>query len=197
MSVGSFAEFPGYARLHRRFESLGKPDPSDLLREWGKLIVEDNRAGVLAGIDKDGVPAPPLKYRGGSGTPTRFRKRTSQRFGTTAGRFKGMSSPGAGNLTHDQYKRLTGPRLAPRRSESRAITNLTLREPYQDASGTWWVEAYWADVVSSKGRPFLRFHFNGTRWLPKYDLRGVRPQGKQMAMSLLRKWLKFPESFAK
>lgn len=186
MPSGSFAEFPGYDRLRRRFDALGKPDPRELLREWGKLIVEDNRAGVLAGIDKDGNPAPPLKYRGGSGTPTRFRKRTSQRFGTTAFRYKGTAGD---NLTRDQYKRATGPRDAPRRSMSRVITNLTLREPYQDGSGTWWVEAYWADVVSRQGRPFLKFLFDGTRFIPKYDLRGVRPAGKQMAMSLLRSWL--------
>jgi phage gpG-like protein len=51
-------------------------------------------------------------------------------------------------------------------------------------------------VVSTRGVPFLDAHFTGASTgrghavhLPRRDLRGVRPQGRQEAVVALNEWL--------
>lgn len=175
----------GLDKLQTRLRSLvdvtRRPNVRAILNDLGKVIVEDNRAGVLSGTDKDGQPMPPLRYRNGRGRQTKYRR---ERFG--AGRAKRLD-----NLTTSEYRRLTGPRLAPRRAESRIVRNLRLRTPIfeRTANGSRWVvSAAWVDVLSRKGVPFLRAHFDGRNRLPKYDLRGVRPAGMRKARELWIRW---------
>ena len=113
----------------------------------------------------------------------------------TVKRFKGFTtyqplasraSSANNNLSTRQYKRLSGPPLAPRREASRVISNLRTRHRVQ--GGALVVEGFWDDVVSAKGRPFLHAHFTGTNNLPRRDLRGVRPAGMRLARAIVREW---------
>lgn len=173
-----------------------KPTASDwtaLGTALQKVVVEDNRAGVLAGLDRNGAPLAAVTYRTGGGVRARFRSVKSADFGTTTRRFKGFtrySRPQSGilpnnNLTTSLYKRLTGPPLAPRREASRVITNLVTR--FNVDGSTLHVEGAWADVVDRKGRPFLRYHFDGIGQ-KKRDLRGVRPAGMRLAREIVKEW---------
>lgn len=172
----------GLVNLERKLDRMANPDFAPLMEQWEKVIVEDNRQGVLSGLDKDGRPLAPVTYRGGIAKPTR--RRRNARFGTTAGTFK----PGSGgNLSPSEYRTLTGPPLAPRREESRVITNLVTRSGRTGT--TWHAEAAWADVVSEDGIPFLDAHFEG-RKQKRRDLRGVRPWGIAEARRLLRAYVR-------
>ena len=94
---------------------------ADLLESWERLVEAGNRKGLLAGQDKDGHPAPPLKYR----PKGEVRKLTlEQRLGQhpRKGRGKYYGGVGAG-LTTAEYRLLDGPRDVPRKQFSRAITN--------------------------------------------------------------------------
>lgn len=176
----------GFDALSRKLNRLKDPDASSLMVTWEKIIVEDNRKGVLAGVDKNDQPMPPLAYRGGTGAATKGRK--SKARGTVAA---GAHNPGVGaNLTTAEYKKLTGPRLAPRGASSRSITNLHTgsgRDPA--AANRWFAIGAWADVVSKKGVKFFPFHFRGARPNPVYDLRGVRAWGRKQAREALRQWV--------
>lgn len=178
----------GFDALSRKLERLKNPDASPLMETWERIIVEDNRKGVLAGTDKDDKPMPPLQYRNGAGASTKGRKGAAK--GTVA---VGAHNPGVnGNLTTAEYKKLTGPRLAPRGVNSRVITNLHTgsgRDPGN--ANRWFALGAWADVVSKKGVAFLPAHFAGDRRLrlPKYDLTGVRAWGQKQAREALRQWV--------
>jgi hypothetical protein len=86
------------------------------------------------------------------------------------------------NLTTAEYRLLNGPPLAPRREQSRVITNFVTRSTLiQTGDETGVVLEYgWADVVSKKGRPFLEAHFEGRGRLPKRDLRGLQDRAIKM-----------------
>lgn len=178
------------AKLKLMLQGLGDPDLSPAMVEWERSIVEGNRRGVLSGLDGYGQPAPPLKYRNGAG------RRTADRKGKLRGTVKhehqvGPSAAGLhGNLTAAEYRKLTGPRLAPRREASRVITNLHTqhgRDPGQ--ANTWFAEGAWFDVLSNKGVPFLGAHFKGRNKLPKYDLRPIRPDDRRTMATQLRKFI--------
>lgn len=201
--------------LDSLIKRLGKLTDLRSLQVWEPLlnnlygvIVEDNRKGVLSGLDKDGKPAPPLRYRNGFGrktsarsgnrfglqneaafsgrgvAPNSLRARTLGRAGFI--RVSKTSLPN-NNLTTAEYKKLTGPRLAPRREQSRVIANLTMLR-HSFTNGMWIVTAAWRDVLTAKGRPLLPFHFDSTRPGMKYDLRGVRPWGMSKAGTIARKY---------
>jgi phage gpG-like protein len=60
----------------------------------------------------------------------------------------------------------------------------------------WFATGAWFEVVSNRGVPFLEAHFTGASTgrghavhLPRRDLRGVRPQGRQEAVAALHDWL--------
>lgn len=177
----------GFDALSRKLAKLKDPDASPLMEQWERIIVEDNRKGVLAGTDKDGQPMPPLKYRNGVGAPTKGRKGTAK--GVVA---VGAHQGGTGaNLSTAEYKKLTGPRLAPRGAASRVIANLHTgsgRDP--GAANRWFAMGAWLDVVTKKGEELLPFHFLGKGRNPKYDLAGVRPWGKRQAVEALRQWVR-------
>jgi hypothetical protein len=174
-------------RLNQAVDLTKRSDVRPVLDALGRVIVEDNRAGVLSGKDKNDKPMPPLRYRNGQGRATRYR---SENFGKGSKR-RFASNPSGDNLTTAQYRKLTGPRLAPRRAQSRIIKNLRLQTPTfarSAAGGTWTVSAAWVGVVSKKGKPFLKAHFDGANRLPQYDLRGVRPEGMRKARELWIRW---------
>lgn len=182
-----------------------------LLDQVGDLILEDNRAGVLAGLDKDMKPAPPLRYRRTSGKvaqphaqlqrgkmgpnrgPAKYELRStkSKRFGTVhepmpLGVNYATILPN-NNLTNAQYRKLTGPRLAPRFEGSRSIANLRKVPPFQDATD-WIVEAAWADFLDKDGDPILPWHFDSTNPAFRYDLRGVRKPALAKIGDLVAEW---------
>jgi hypothetical protein len=176
----------GLDALTRKLRGLvdvtDRKNMTGILDDLGKVIIEDNRRGVLSGLDMDGKPMPPLRYRNGKGKPTKYRPK---RFGS------GRSGLRGDNLTTAEYQKLTGPRLAPRRAESRVIRNLKLIRPIFERTtngSRWVVSAQWFDVKTDKGQPILPWHFNGEGRNPRYDLRGVRPEGMRTARFLLIRW---------
>ncbi len=147
-----------------RFEN---PDFSYLMRRIEALMREDHTRAIMGGIDKDGVPFRPTSYRRSSTSPVTKRNRYNRGAGPSL-------QDENGNLTTAQYRRLTGPPLAPRGMNSRIIAN------YRTSSGksgnTWFAESALIDIVSRKGEPFMQYHFDGVgQW--KRDDRGIRPWG--------------------
>lgn len=206
--------------LDKRIQQLSQLkdiNATGLMLSWMKIIDNDNRRGILQGLDKNGVPMIPVSYRPKTATPLRVNKPPKQltikqalkqqRLGQKASKRKGgsaglgpMASGLHNNLTSSEYKLLGGPPLAPRDQFSRVITNLEVGyggPPKGDPQ--WFAFGEWADVVSNKGIPFLKYHFHSVpSRLPVRDLRGVRPDGIAKAVDALRNWarLKIRELFA-
>jgi hypothetical protein len=187
-------DLSGLDRLAGKLKSLTHLDATDLMLTWSKVIDQDNRDGVMAGLDKDGVPMAPVTYRpkysqigpltkhSKVGKPTK-----EQRGGRNANARKGAYNPSPmGGLSSAEYRLLAGPPLAPRYQFSRVITNLKVGFGRLD-SGNWYAAGMWDEVLSAKGVPFLRFHFDGIGQ-KRRDLRGVRPAGVDKARSALRNW---------
>ncbi len=186
-------------RSWRRLMALGEGPTAHDLRElgetWERIIAEDNRKGILSGTDGDGKAAPPLRYRMGAGRSTKGR--SGDRKGFRVSRFRGFA-PRMGkvlpnnNLTTEQYQKLSGPRLAPRRDASRVIANHKTETLIRAGvkGPTLEVTGQWVDVVSAKGSPFLAAHFTGRGRLPKYDLRGIRQWGLNQARNAALAWLR-------
>lgn len=169
-------EWPGLEGLVERLRALRGVDLTPVATRCAEILVEGNRRGVLAGLDGNNAPMPPLKYRGGAAKKTRNRRVPD--FGTTLYETTGAGPFATGlhdNLTTAQYKQLTGPRLAPRREGSRVIKNLhpEVERPDDD---TWVAVAAWDNVRSPDGTMFLPYHFNGADGMPRYDLRPIRPE---------------------
>lgn len=182
-------DLSGLDHISQGLRRLGDPDCTPLMLSWSIIMEEDNRQGILMGLDKDGVPMVPVKYRpkAPSARPT-----AAQRGGLRANAKKGgqqgfgpLASGLHGNLTSPQYRLLGGPPLAPRDQFSRVISNYET-DYAKLRPGFWQVTFWWRDVVSAKGVSFLRFHFDGTGRLPRRDLRGIRPAGMAKAMDALR-----------
>lgn len=194
-TTNPFVNWPGYDRLASALKTLRKVDYSPLFAEWLDVIWEDNRTGVLSGLDKDGAPMTPVTYRNIRPPARAPRFRTGDLTGKRVSRFKGRSGGTTdrfgrkrlpnNNLTTEEYKLHDGPPLAPRRERSRVITNLLKRTPRREG-GAWVVACAWGDVLDPKGRPLLPRHFTGKGRLPARDLRGVRPQGRKLALLALQ-----------
>lgn len=184
-----FINFPGSARVKRFLANAAAVQAwmPEVMEEMEDVIVEDNRRGVLAGVQCDDTPMPDVTYRNGKKKRTATRK--GDRFGTKVGGYKGPkltlgrttipATAANGNLTTAEYQKLTGPPLAPRGDESRVIANLFTKH-YQ-AGDVWIAEGAWLNVVSAKGVPFLHFHFEGAGRLPKRNLAGLRSWGRAEA----------------
>jgi len=193
--VSTTFDFSALDRLGARLRALGHLDATPLMHTWMRIIEEDNRKGVLAGLDRCGLPMAPVKYRP-KATPAQKPTKT-QRNGVKANQ-KGPSAgfgPWASglnnNLTSSEYRLLGGPPLAPRGKQSRVITNLetTYGPPGGiPADGRWFAAGAWDQVVSRAGIPFLPFHFRGEGRLPRRDLAGVRPDGVEKARAAMRAW---------
>jgi len=176
------------------FMNYAKP----LMKSIERRIEEGNRKGILAGLDKDGNPAPRLTYRP-IGTPLKLT--VAQRLGQGSrrkrGEFSGFGPAASGlnnNLTSAEYRRLGGKRLAPRDQFSRSITNFATGH-YRLDETSWGAVGGWVDVVSNTGFHFLPVHFDGKplgRNGPskRYDLRGVRPDDKKLIGLDIYAWAK-------
>lgn len=199
-------QFPALERVLLGVKSMMRLDATALMVTWCNIIEEDNRMGILAGLDKDGVPMAPVTYRPKAPGPYRVSKtktkdkrlkeslkqfRVGQRPNLTRGAFAGIGPAVSGlnnNLSTAEYQLLGGPPLAPRDQFSRVITNMKFKveQPNGD-DGQWAALGAWDEVVSTKGQPFLHYHFDGIGQ-KRRDLRGVRPQGIAKALDALRNW---------
>jgi len=197
--MSTHLDLSGLGRIRERLRRVANPDATKLMVSWEKIIDDDNRRGILDGLNKDGVPMPPVTYRPRPTGPlkaTRVQKNNPKK-GARRGHFAGFGPAVSGlhnNLTSAEYRRLGGPPLAPRGAFSRVITNLKFRSGRVSAM-VWQAIGYWDQVVSTKGVPFLQAHFDGARAgkrrrvkLPRRDLRGVRPGGLEKARRALRAW---------
>ena len=152
----------GLDRLTKKFQKLSKPPTPTLMITYMKIIADDNRRGVLAGLDRYGNPLAKLKYRPIAESQKKLTK-AQKNNARGSGKFAGFGLHAAGvnnNLTSSEYRRLTGPPLAPRGAFSRVITNLGTRFG-QTSAKTWEAVGYWNEVVNKKGNMFLHYHFNG------------------------------------
>lgn len=194
MSATATVDTTGLDRIQARLRKIADPDATPLMATWMRIIDDDNRRGILAGLDMNGNPMVPVTYRPGkAGTkPLTVEQRLGQAPNSKRGRYAAFGSVANApnnNLTSSQYRLLTGPPLAPRGQFSRVITNLLT--DYDDSNrsrGRWEAWGYWDGVVSVKGVSFLKFHFDGEGHLPIRDLRGLRPAGRALQISSLREW---------
>jgi len=179
------------------------------MQTWMDIIQDDNRKGVMAGLDRYGDPMDPVTYRpvGEAQKKLTDAQRNTSNRRLRRGNFVGRGPAASGwnnNLTSAEYRKLGGPPLAPRGHFSRVITNLktgfttptAVVNVHNESPGQWQAIGYWEGVVSRDGTPFLMAHFTGATvgrnhavTLPVRDLRGVRPEGKRRARTALREWL--------
>jgi hypothetical protein len=190
----------GLDRLRARFDRIANPDPTPLLIRIADLMDKDNRDGVLDGKDGNGNQMMPVTYRPVSaktGRPVKVGAKltVAQRLGQKPTKTRGSYSRiGSGierannNLTSAEYRLLGGPPLAPRKQFSRVITNY-MQSFGQISTRTWQVVGAWINVLSVKGVPFLRFHFDGVGHQWKRDLRGIRPEGRERIRATARAWM--------
>jgi hypothetical protein len=180
----------GFQRLINRVKRIESINAVPLMKRLGDIIADDNRKGVLAGLDKDGSYMLAVTYRPkgptvGIGAKSAAKFRNNAKGNRKAGIFGGFGIYPAGlhnNLSKREYEQLTGPPLAPRGRFSRVITNLKTMWIEPPAGGTVWTAVgYWDQVVSVKGKPFLQAHFNGSGHLPVRNLAGLRPEGRALA----------------
>lgn len=193
-----------FDRTVERLKKIANPDYVPLMVAWVDIIRTDNREGVLAGLDKNGLPMAPVTYRpdpkAGTHIDIRSKEAAHLRLGQKANRKKDLLFGGIGsfasglnnNLSSLEYRRSVGPPLAPRFQFSRVITNLLIGY-FEEGQGRASVWGYWDEVVNKKGEKFLHYHFNGLklrngRTLPPRDLRGVRPAGKKLLVETFRAW---------
>lgn len=219
---GSFNQaYEALFRLETVTEYVGP-----LINAWADVLLEDNRRGVMMGIQGDGSPMKPTKYRnsftqtGAGKAGDLFFNSQGQAFNNyeAAGMFHFGSIGGGGpgykpgpdaNLKTSQYKKMSGPPLAPRGPASRVISNY--RVNILTGQNRIGVEGGWDDVVSKKGVPFLTAHFKGVVIpieknnvgktgfnqsfflvdLPQRNLVGLRQWGKTQATKELNAWIKF------
>jgi hypothetical protein len=185
----------GFGNLNRRLEAIGsiRDDAGDLMESWERIIEEDNRQGILAGTDRDGNHKP-VKYRPvGQAMKPSVRQRLGKRANVRRGAYMGFGPAASGlhnNLTPEEYRKLGGPRLAPRGQFSRVITNFLTghgRDPSN--SSLWFAEGRWFDIVDTSGNPFLKYHLDPSSNL-YYPINGIRAAGLQKLRDSLRAWAK-------
>ncbi len=183
-------------RLKERINGIFIADHKPLMLSWQLIIDEDNRKGVLAGLDRYGKPMEHVRYRpvkakSGKGAKLTAAQRNGESPRRKRGVFAGLGPVASGlnnNLTSAEYRKLDGPPLAPRGAFSRVITNLVTGYEVL-ASGMYSAYGAWNQVVNSKGRKFLHYHFEGAGRLPVRDLRGVRPEGVEKARKAAVAWM--------
>jgi hypothetical protein len=190
----AWVKLTGIKNIQRKLRKIGDFDPTNLLLTFEQVIEEDNRRGVLAGLDKDGQPLLPVTYRPrGQAVNIRSREAESKRMRNAArgnarrGIFAGFGPWASGlhnNLSHEEYLRLAGPPLVPRSAFSRVITNLVTSHIVNYATKIHKAVGGWKGVVSVTGFPFLKHLF------AKRDIRGVRPAGMRKARIAARNYLR-------
>lgn len=226
--VGSFNGVRKFAVALSTIDNYVGP----LIKSWGRILFEDNRRGVLMGLDKDDRSVMRTHYRtsytqAGIDRPTYVKgilapDAMKSWLVNISGSEMGMGGFKGGtgnNLTKNEYKKLTGPPLAPRGMASRIISNYVVNV-FTQQNGVYGVEGGWNDVVSNRGYPFLYAHFNGTglhkggnyatfmpsrrfrrinnsgngfgrgRNLPRRDMNGLRAWGRKRANDDLNRWMR-------
>jgi hypothetical protein len=195
--TASAIDLRGLTRLQAQFKKIANPDARPIIKTLMDIIHDDNRTGILAGLDKDGNKMQKVKYRPvGLRAKLTAAQRGNQKPNIRAGIYQ---DGGGANLTSSEYRRLDGPPLAPRKQFSRVITNLlTDFDDTRRSEGEWKVWGYWDGVVSRRskkgkgkgGVAFLKYHFNGEGHNPQRDLRGLRPDGRKKARDAARNWMR-------
>lgn len=178
MIAQSVTHTPG--GLEGLIDRLGNLDLTDAMRKAQKIIEEGHVKGVLQGIQGNGAAMPPTRYR--NSVVIAKPKGIKGLFRVASG--SGGTAAINNNLTTEQYRKLTGPPLAPRGRYSRVISNFVAR--YGFTGTEWFVEAMIGDVISRKGVPFLLYHFGGEGRLPRRDLRGIRPADREKLDKMVR-----------
>lgn len=193
--IGSFNGTRQFAARLSTLQNYAGP----LINAWAKVLIEDNRKGVLAGLDKDDQPVKPTSYRysftqAGYDRPTyvktvfNVQSNAVWRVNISGANVGPGYKPGPrANLSNREYRNQSGPPLAPRGMASRIISNYTI-EPIETGN-TLGVEGGWDDVVSRRGREFLMYHFSGGSRLPRRDMAGLRRWGRTRARRDLREWI--------
>lgn len=195
--MASTVQWPTGPVISRKLKALGDISfalAEPLLESYESILVEGNRNRVLRGMQSDDTPMPDVTYRDGATFRPLGRRRN---FGTTKYAAKGFGfkriksgDPHAhGNLTTAEYRKLTGPPLAPRGEKSRVITNLTTA--IGKDGRTFYAVKRWVDVVNKDGVPFLEFHFDGKGRLPRRELRGVGAWEKAEAKKATARWARW------
>lgn len=164
-------ELDGLTRITQKVQGLASLDFTPLMEAWERVLRDDNRAGALAGLDARGVPLAPVRYRPKPGKKIVWTVLRNN------------------NLTTSHYRALDGPPLAPRRENSRIVTNFETSSS-RLSEDSWVTAGYWADVLDVHDRPFLRYHFKGSGRLPKRDLVGVRPTAVKRARQALQSFMR-------
>jgi len=179
---------PGFGKLTRILDRIAKADPQPLMMKYRRILEEDNKYGVLNQIAGDDSPIAPVTYR-----PDRKKKAITWSKGRQRGMKKksaytGMFEESAyNNLSHQQYRLLSGPALAPRGLSSRLITNY--RTAHGHSGKRWFAVGAWFDIVSGKGKPFMLGHFTGSGRNKRRDHRGLRTEGRRRIKEETHKWV--------
>jgi hypothetical protein len=85
-------------------------------------------------------------------------------------------------VTLKNPRRGSGGPLIPQGRSSRFIADYRVSS-IRRGDGIWMLLGSW------EGIPFAQYHFEGTNRLPRRDLRGIRPKGREKIMAALRNWL--------
>jgi hypothetical protein len=175
-------DFAALGRLQGKLALIAHPDPTPFLEGWEKIIVEDNKRGILQSrTDKNDQPLTGVTYWP-KGAPLTVGKAASARQKIRTA-FTGPIAAGFDeNLTSSQYRRLSGPPTTPRGANSRVITHLNTGHGYDSSRGAYFAEARWLDIVSKTGYNFLPDP------LKRWPLDGLRAWGRQQCVGALQKW---------
>lgn len=134
-------------RLSKAGQALSLQSPA--FRAASDAVVREldeiNAAQRLAGLDKNGRPLAPVKYRPVKGAGGKSSKGVRRR--------KGSARSNYGNLSGSEYRKLSGPPLAPRGRASRVISNYFAEASIEN--GKWSVEAGWKDIKDADGKDFF------------------------------------------
>lgn len=152
--------FPDALTVRVRAMAGAADHAGEVMPELERLMLEDNRDGLLLGQDRDGVPMAPLAAR-----TIRYRRSAM-----------GKADPNA-------------PPLIPARAKSRAISRYRVTSRRR-ADGQWVMLGAWMDFVTKRDAPILLFHADGSARLPVRDILGVRPAGRARISAALTAWLR-------
>ena len=189
---------PASTACAARFERLANPNPVLLMETWSDIMDDDNRLGILHGTDGNGNPMVQVSYRPVNAKGEKMKRgarlTVEQRLGqaprTKRGRLPRSDRLPRASITTSPVHRIassTGlpwPPEAVQSCDHQLSHPLRRNPPERVGSGGAWI-----DVISTKGVPFLRFHFNGAGRLVIRDLRGIRPEGIAKARKAARAWM--------
>lgn len=179
MSIRLNYEITG--RLQKMLFAIEHPDFSDLMNSVRVVMDEDHVKGIMAGKDKDGNKTADVSYRDGKASPLKSKGKSRQTIKNW--RNQEPLSSSEDNLTTSEYRKLTGPPLAPRGLSSRIIRNFQTEAGFDGKNYT--ATASLVNVLDRKGEPFMHYHFDGAGRLPQRDMRGIRPEGRERIKRLV------------